>query len=70
MGENVGKRVGIMENGVMRTAEETREDGGNGSGRDAVLITPFSIIPTLFPTFSPTVLLFCRFYDDDVYVIP
>ena len=30
-----GKRAGMMENDVARTAEETREDDDNGCGRDA-----------------------------------
>ena len=30
-----GKRAVMMENGVMRTAEETREDDENRGGRDA-----------------------------------
>ena len=30
-----GKRAGMMENDVVRTAEETREDDDNGGGRDA-----------------------------------
>ena len=33
--KNLGMRSGIMENGVVRTAEETREDDGNGGGRYA-----------------------------------
>ena len=28
-----GKSVGMMENGVMKIAEETRENNDNGSGR-------------------------------------
>ena len=30
-----GKSVTMMENGVMRTAEETHQDEENGSGREA-----------------------------------
>ena len=33
----LGKSVGMMENGVMRNAEEMREDDNTGGGRDAGL---------------------------------
>ena len=32
-----GKSMGMMENGVTRTAEEMQEDDDNGGGRDALL---------------------------------
>ena len=34
-GGGLGKRSGMMENGVVMTTEETREDYDNGGGRDA-----------------------------------
>ena len=35
MRKMLGKRAGTMENGVVRTAEQTQEDDDNGGGRDA-----------------------------------